>query len=68
MQPLTEITVQSVVDAFISMWIARFGVPLYAIKDRESQFKSELFQELSKEVGFYRLRTTIYHPQANGFI
>lgn len=51
------------------MWLAKFGVPLYVVTDRGSQFESELFQELSKVVGCsYRLRTTTYHPQTNGFI
>ena len=38
------------------------------VTDRGSQFESELFLELSKLIGFYHLRTTSYHPQANGII
>ena len=38
------------------------------VTDCGSQFESELFQGLSKLIGFYRLRTTSYHPQANGII
>jgi cleavage and polyadenylation specificity factor subunit 1 len=66
--PLETVTAQSVSAAFIATWIARFGVPLYVITDRGPQFESELFQILSSAVGFHRLRTTAYHPQANGKI
>lgn len=66
--PLVEITAASVAAAFFSSWISRFGVPLYVITDRGTQFEAELFSELSRLTGFYRLRTTSYHPQANGMI
>ena len=36
--------------------------------DRGAQFESEQFQGLSSLTGFHRLRTTSYHPQANGMI
>ena len=66
--PLIDITAKSIAYAFLSGWISRFGVPLYVITDRGTQFESELFQEISKLVGFHRLRTTSYHPQTNGKI
>ena len=66
--PLSEITASSIAKAFLTTWISRFGVPLYVVTDRGSQFESELFSELSTLVGFHRLRTTAYHPQTNGII
>ena len=66
--PLTEISAAVVAQAFIDIWISRFGVPLHIITDRGSQFESELFLYLSKVIGFHRLRTTAYHPQSNGMI
>ena len=66
--PMTDITASTIAIAFLNSWITRFGVPLYVVTDRGSQFESELFQELSKLIGFYRHRTTFYHPQANGII
>ena len=66
--PLEDITAATVASAFLTTWISRFGVPLYVVTDRGTQFESELFQELSTLVGFHRLRTTPFHPQANGMI
>lgn len=66
--PLTNITASSVAVAFFNTWISRFGVPLYVVTDRGTQFESELFKELSSLVGFHRLRTSAYKPQTNGII
>ena len=66
--PLAEITASAVASAFLTGWISRFGVPLHVITDRGTQFEAELFSELSQLIGFHRLRTTSYHPQANGAI
>ena len=66
--PLVDITAVTVAQAFFENWICKFGVPLYVVSDQGSQFESELFKELSKLVGFHRLRTTAYHPQCNGMI
>lgn len=66
--PTSSITARSVADAILTHWIARYGVPLYLVTDRGRQFESELFSELSKVIGFHRLRTTAYHPQSNGMV
>ena len=67
-QPLSDISASSISSAFINIWISRFGVPLNVITDRGAQFESELFSELSKIIGFHRLRTCAYRPQTNGMI
>jgi hypothetical protein len=66
--PLIDTTTPSIAIAFVCGWIARFGVPLSVITDRGSQFESELFANLSSILGFHHIRTTAYHPQANGLI
>lgn len=64
--PIERILASDVADAFVRTWVARFGVPLKVTTDRGTQFESALFNRLSNLLGFCRLRTTGYHPQANG--
>ena len=54
--------------AFAFHWIARFGVPVELMSDRESQFTSELWAILSQLHGTHLHRTTAYHPQSNGIV
>ena len=66
--PMADISPETVAKAFMHVWISRFGVPLYVITDRGTQFESQLFSHLSHIVGFHRLRSTAYHPQTNGMV
>lgn len=66
--PTAKIDAETAARAFISAWIVRFGVSLRIITDRGRQFESHLFNELSRLIGATHLRTTSYHPQANGMV
>ena len=66
--PLQDQSAKSVVDALLSVWISRFGVPEKITSDQGRQFESSLFRELSKFLGCKANTTTAYHPQANGII
>lgn len=66
--PLVDITAESVAKAFISAWIARFGCPEKVTTDRGKQFESFLFNRLTALTGSNHLRTTAYHPAANGMV
>ena len=66
--PLTDIRAETVARTFLQGWIARFGTPTTITTDRGSQFESGLWNDLMAMLGCKRLRTTAYHPQANGLI
>ncbi|BHF61905.1 hypothetical protein SprV_0100488500 [Sparganum proliferum] len=66
--PLPDVAAPTVVKAFLSRWVAIFGAPSTITTDRGAQFESNLFQSLLSFLGCTRIRTTAYHPAANGMV
>ncbi|BHF78004.1 hypothetical protein SprV_0602111400 [Sparganum proliferum] len=66
--PLPNVQTWTIVKAFISRWVAIFGAPSMITTDRGAQFESTLFQTLLNFLGCTRIRTTAYHPAANGMV
>ena len=64
--PLSSTATVDVVNAFLSTWVARYGVPSDITSDRGPQFISELWSGMAFSLGVQVHRTTAYHPQANG--
>ena len=49
-------------------WVYDMGVPERLHSDQGPQFESVLFQELCKQFGIRKTRTTPYHPQSDGMV
>ena len=66
--PIKNNSTETVVRALMQRWIALYGVRTIITTDRGTQFESSLFENLTNLLGATRLRTTAYHPQANGIV
>lgn len=66
--PLKDIEASTVCRAFFDGWISCYGSPETLSTDQGSQFESRLFKALLNLTGCNRIRTTPYHPAANGLI
>ncbi|GFY10752.1 integrase catalytic domain-containing protein [Trichonephila clavipes] len=67
-QPLKDITVETVAEAFFSSWVSRFGTPAILPTDRAGSLSPRSSKLLANYLVFRECRTTGYHPQANGMI
>ena len=59
---------ETVTHALITGSIARFGMPYKITSDQGRQFVSTIFPQLTRLLGVQHLKSTAYHPQANGLI
>ena len=59
---------ETVVRASITGWVARFGIPSTITTNRGAQFQSALWAQLMTLLGVHCIRTTSYHPIANGMV
>lgn len=66
--PIIDMTAETVAQAFVTSWVSRFGVPSTVSTDRGRQFESALWTRLMQLLGSKRIRTTSYHPIANGLV
>ena len=66
--PIMDIRAETIANAFMMGWVARFGAPEAVVTDRGSQFESSLFNKVLETIGCTRKRTTSYNPRSNGLI
>ena len=66
--PIADVAADTVVKAFMDGWVSRFGCPTTMTTDRGPQFESSSFNEMLRMLGCNRVRTTAYHPSANGMV
>ncbi|BHF64059.1 hypothetical protein SprV_0200705700 [Sparganum proliferum] len=64
--PLPNVQAETIVKVFVNRRVSMFDAPFTVTTDRGAQFESALFQTLLNFLGCTRIRTTAYHPAANG--
>ena len=58
----------TITEAFINVFISKFGIPRILHSDQGSNFGSKIFAELCKLLGIDKTRTTAYRPQSDGLV
>ena len=66
--PLTGITADECINAFIRHWVSLFGCPEHIYTDRGKQFTSNLWLKMCHHLGSKSHQSTAYHPQAQGIV
>ncbi|XP_071490086.1 uncharacterized protein [Diadema antillarum] len=65
--PLPSVEAEKVADELIKIF-SRVGIPDELLTDQGSNFMSLLMKQLCSSLGIKQLRTSPYHPQANGLV
>lgn len=66
--PMTDISTETTILAFLSGWVPQFGVSATVIKIMGAQFKSHLRKKLMEFLGTTHNHVTANHPQGNGMV
>ncbi|CAD5210295.1 unnamed protein product [Bursaphelenchus okinawaensis] len=64
--PIGDKRPETVAHAFVTSFIARYGIPVKVVSDNGCEFTGQAFQALIKQYGMTHLTTTPYHPAGNG--
>jgi hypothetical protein len=63
---LSVITAEATANAFVSVWVARFGCPQEITTEQGRQFKARLFKTLAAITRSSLIMTTAWHPASYG--
>ena len=66
--PMQNQEATTVAKYFVDCWVSRFGCPWNLHSDKGTNFMSNLFKSMCKELGNDRTSTTAYPPQGNAMI
>ena len=65
--PLRTTSSKAIADALIQ-YFSKVGIPDEIVSDQGSNFISKLMAQLYEQLGITKIKTSIYHPQANGLV
>ena len=65
--PLKRVDVETTCSELVDIF-ASYGVPEEIVLDNGGKFKAQLMEEVLGTMGIQQIRTSPYHPEANGAI
>ncbi|BHF71059.1 hypothetical protein SprV_0401411300 [Sparganum proliferum] len=65
-EPLPNMSADTVAQAIFNGWVCRWGAPDQIHSDRGTSFENAVLHSLCKYLRINKTRTTAYHPQGNG--
>ena len=65
--PLRNIISKTIADALVQ-YFCRVGIPEEIVSDQASNFVGNLMAQLYNQLGISRIKTSAYHPEANGLV
>ena len=63
--PIPNKSADTITKAFIRHYLPRH-VPQFILSDNGTEFKNQIFDKVTKDLGIERIFSTSYHPQSNG--
>ena len=66
--PMSNQEASTVAKAFVNVWVSRIGCPANLHRVKGTNFMSNFFKNMCRELGINRTSTTAYHPQVNAMI
>ena len=65
--PLRSTNSKAVADALVQ-YFCKVGIPEELVSDQGSNFIGKLMAQLYDQLGITKIKTSMYHPEANGLV
>ena len=64
--PIPNKSADTITKAFIRHYLPRHMCPQFILSDNGTEFKNQIFDKVTKDLGIERIFSAPYHPQSNG--
>ena len=64
--PIPNKSTDTITKAFIRHYLPRHMCPQFILSDNGTEFKNQIFNKVTKDLGIKRIFSAPYHPQSNG--
>ena len=64
--PIPNESANTITKTFIRHYLPRHMCPRFILSDNGTEFKNQIFDKVTKDLGIERIFSVPYHPQSNG--